>query len=595
MADVIPQELKAVDQWVIWKYEGRNGSGKPTKVPYQPNGQRASSTDPKTWVDYHTAVASAEESEGEYAGVGFVVTDRDDFVGIDIDHCFDPETGTLADHAVNIIRKCNSYTEISPSGQGVRIICRAHNLVPSARSPLVEVYPSRRFLTITGNILGEPKGVRHADDGILFALKIAGSQKRDSRSEQTGDPTVERIKDAGLYQRQTMPGVHEITCPWADSHTGGDTTGTKYLEAHFNGFNHATFHCHHAHCASRTTSEFLKVIGAKEQTEDDEESSANPFFWVGHEIFARAPVHSWAIQNYLTEGTVSLLYGKKDTYKSFVAISMGMAVAAGVGWYGNKTERGGFAYLCGEGRSGIAGRMEAWCVRNKVDPKELPLFLGKQRMKLDDPGEVQTISDSLVQTIEALGWPKLRVLIIDTLSSSTPGLDENDAGAMSLAIDNVKALICDRIGCAAVIVHHAGKDMERGARGSSALEANSEAVFTSTRKDEGGVERVVIECKHIKDADKPAPLVLERHLQHLDGERINLVFDPITRAEIEKASFMQDRRDEKARVLELLREGKSIRDVEQHVRAEGMHASKSTIQRWRDQFVESGAMLDVVF
>jgi hypothetical protein len=306
-------------------------------------------------------------------------------------------------------------------------------------------------------------------------------------------------------------------------------------------------------------------------------------------------VHSWAIQNYLTEGTVSLLYGKKDTYKSFVAISMGMAVAAGVGWYGNKTEKGGFAYLCGEGRSGIAGRMEAWCVHNKVDPKSLPLFLGKQRMKLDDPGEVQSISDSLVSTIEALGWPKLRVLIIDTLSSSTPGLDENDAGAMSLAIDNVKALICDRIGCSALIVHHAGKDMDRGARGSSALEANSEAVFTSTRKDDGGVERVLVECKHIKDADRPAPLVLERHLQHLDGERINLVFDAVTRADIENASFMQDRRDEKSRVLELLREGKSLREVESHVRAEGMHAGKSTIKRWRDQFVESGAMLDVAF
>ena len=594
MDDAIPEDLKLVDQWVLWKYESRNGSGKPTKVPYQTNGQRASSTDPSTWDDYHTAASCVDESDGMYAGVGFVVTDSDDFVGIDLDHCFDPETGTLTDHAVDIIRKCNSYTEISPSGEGIRIICRSHNIVPAARSPVVEIYPSKRFLTITGNVLGEPKAVRHADDGILFALKIAGSGQRESRSEQTADSTVDIIKSAGLYQRQAGPGVHEITCPWSDSHTGGDTSGTKYLEAHFNGYSHPTFHCHHAHCASRTTSEFLRAVGAK-GIAVEEEDSANPFFWVGHEIFARAPVHSWAIQNYLTEGTVSLLYGKKDTYKSFVAISMGMAVAAGVGWYGNKTEKGGFAYLCGEGRSGIAGRMEAWCVHNKVDPKSLPLFLGKQRMKLDDPGEVQSISDSLVSTIEALGWPKLRVLIIDTLSSSTPGLDENDAGAMSLAIDNVKALICDRIGCSALIVHHAGKDMDRGARGSSALEANSEAVFTSTRKDDGGVERVLVECKHIKDADRPAPLVLERHLQHLDGERINLVFDAVTRADIENASFMQDRRDEKSRVLELLREGKSLREVESHVRAEGMHAGKSTIKRWRDQFVESGAMLDVAF
>jgi hypothetical protein len=460
----------------------------------------------------------------------------------------------------------------------------------------VEIYPSKRFLTITGNILGEPKSLRHADDGILFALKIAGNKQRETRSEQSADTTVDLIKSAGLYQRQTQPGVHEITCPWVDTHTGGDTSGTKYLEAHFNGYPHPTFHCHHAHCANRTTSEFLRAVGSgPKEAQVTEEDSANPFFWVGSEIFARAPVHSWAIQNYLTEGTVSLLYGKKDTYKSVIAISMGMAVSAGLGWYGNRTEKGGFAYLCGEGRSGIAGRMEAWCVHNKIDPKTLPLFLGKQRMKLDDPVEVQSIADSLVSTIEALNWPQLRVLIIDTLSSSTPGLDENDAGAMSLAIDNVKALICDRIGCAALIVHHAGKDMDRGARGSSALEANSEAVFTSTRKDDGAVERVVIECKHIKDADRPEPLVLERHLQHLDGERINLVFDAVTRADIENASFMQDRRSEKSRALDLLKEGMSVRDVESQIRAEGMFVSKSTIQRWRDDFVKSGAMLDVAF
>jgi hypothetical protein len=586
----IPDDLKYVDQWVVWRYEKR-GEGKATKVPYQPHGQRASSTSPATWCDYETAISAYRE--GEFDGVGFVVSDTDDFVGIDIDHCFDPETGTLDDHAVSVIRKCNSYTEISPSGRGVRIICRSHTLIPSAKSERIEIYPNRRFLTITGRLLGDAVPIRHADDGLLFALQFANAKKVNGSKPGRVDQTIALIDAAGLYRRQVEPGVHEILCPWADTHTGGDTSGTKYLEANFNGYSHATFHCHHAHCSTRTTTDFLKAIGATGSA-FQEDSSTNPFFWVGAEIFARAPVHSWAIDGYLTEGTVSLLYGKKDTYKSFVAISMGMSVAAGREWYGRQTKEGGFAYLCGEGRAGIAGRMEAWCVRHKLDPKRLPLFLGKQRMKLDDAGEVQRIADSLVETIDALKWPTLRVLIIDTLSSSTPGLDENDAGAMSLAVDNVKTLICDRIGCAAVIVHHAGKDMERGARGSSALEANSEAVFTSSRQDLGTIERVVVECKHIKDAERPEQLILERHLVNLDESRVNLIFDRVGKDDRERSEFMAEKPTQKDRALQLLRDGFSLRDIESRLADEGMRVSKSTISRWRDFFVDAGMLMDAL-
>jgi len=119
----IPSELIHVDQWVVWRYESR-GNGKPTKVPYQVNGQRASSTDATTWTDYVTAQSAADEDEA-IAGVGFVVTGNDDFVGIDLDHCYNPNDGTLKAHAAAIVQRCASYTEISPSGEGLRIICRA--------------------------------------------------------------------------------------------------------------------------------------------------------------------------------------------------------------------------------------------------------------------------------------------------------------------------------------------------------------------------------------------------------------------------------------------------------------------------------------
>ena len=45
-----PVELKALRQWVIWRYEVRPGKDKSAKVPYQPRtGHRARTDVPATW------------------------------------------------------------------------------------------------------------------------------------------------------------------------------------------------------------------------------------------------------------------------------------------------------------------------------------------------------------------------------------------------------------------------------------------------------------------------------------------------------------------------------------------------------------------
>ena len=54
----VPEELRQLPQWVCWRYEERGG--KPTKVPYQPKGRLASSTDPETWSRFDDVVAAYE-------------------------------------------------------------------------------------------------------------------------------------------------------------------------------------------------------------------------------------------------------------------------------------------------------------------------------------------------------------------------------------------------------------------------------------------------------------------------------------------------------------------------------------------------------
>src|SRR4051812_21791163 len=92
--DAIPDELHEVGQWVPWKFEAR--AGKQTKVPYRADSpaRRGSSKDPQSWGTFE-AVRQIVEA-GDADGVGFVVTARDAFAGIDIDNCVDPKTGGVS-------------------------------------------------------------------------------------------------------------------------------------------------------------------------------------------------------------------------------------------------------------------------------------------------------------------------------------------------------------------------------------------------------------------------------------------------------------------------------------------------------------------
>jgi putative DNA primase/helicase len=139
-------ELQRYRQWVSWRYEERDG--RRTKVPYSPiSGAPADSTDPQTWASYSQAAAAMLRYHHD--GIGFVLTAADPFVGVDMDDCL-TDTGQLTEWAAHVVRDLASYTEITPSGHGLRIFCRG-TLPPGRRKrPGREMYEQARFLTVTG-------------------------------------------------------------------------------------------------------------------------------------------------------------------------------------------------------------------------------------------------------------------------------------------------------------------------------------------------------------------------------------------------------------------------------------------------------------
>lgn len=149
-AENIPQELKDRGQWVLWRYEERNG--KLTKVPYAPGGKNAKTNVPATWRPF-TEVMDAFRLGG-YDGIGFVLSAEDPYTAVDLDHCV--QNGQTSKEALRILNLLNGYAETTPSGTGLRIFVKGKLPAGARRTKNVELYDSVRYVTITGNSLPNP-------------------------------------------------------------------------------------------------------------------------------------------------------------------------------------------------------------------------------------------------------------------------------------------------------------------------------------------------------------------------------------------------------------------------------------------------------
>jgi len=147
--DNIPEELRALKQWVVWKHWFHKKRKVWIKLPMSPiTGDAASTTDSATWSSFDAAL-TAFEFEDEYDGLGFVFTEDDGLVGIDIDKCIDADV--ISDLAVDIVKQVPGFIERSPSGKGLHIITRA-DLPRAYKDDRIglEMYAKARFFTITG-------------------------------------------------------------------------------------------------------------------------------------------------------------------------------------------------------------------------------------------------------------------------------------------------------------------------------------------------------------------------------------------------------------------------------------------------------------
>lgn len=152
----LPSELKMNALWCGWKLTDKG------KEPFNlQTGYHAKSNDETTFSSYPVLLNNLHkylkyDGDKQIGGIGLGIFRG--YSAIDIDHCV--ENGAISDMARDIIDYCNSYTEYSPSGTGIRIIFKTQTKIDkdlyyiNNHNNGLEIYISdntNKFVSITGN------------------------------------------------------------------------------------------------------------------------------------------------------------------------------------------------------------------------------------------------------------------------------------------------------------------------------------------------------------------------------------------------------------------------------------------------------------
>lgn len=218
----IPAELKSRPQWVGYELKQKTNPDparpwKQDKIPVNlRTGGNAAVDNPATWAPYEAAVAALEAGDVRgrlIHGIGYTFwkgdpTGRlhiapDPYVGIDLDDCLDPETEEVAPWAQAVIDRANSYAEISPSGRGVKIICRGTLPGPGGQRGDLEIYDRGRFFALTGDhLLGTPFTVEERTTQLAeiyrqyFPTRKKTHAKSTARAQRHDAADLTRAQDA---------------------------------------------------------------------------------------------------------------------------------------------------------------------------------------------------------------------------------------------------------------------------------------------------------------------------------------------------------------------------------------------------------------
>lgn len=244
------RQLAEDDEWLRWAFE-RNADGREAKIPKRPLAPgNASHSDPATWGSLDDALRGLDLFGGD--GVGRVITKSGKYTGLDFDDSLDPETLAFVNPmAEGLVRWLDSYTEVSPSGAGVKVWVKGKlptAIKVSTDELKLEVYSENRYFTVTGrHLAGTPESIRDRQTELETIAELYGSRR--PRRQPRGRATLPEVKaaldgkDIG-YREFASEGKTVLRldrCLTSDAHVDG-----AWITCHSDGTAH--YACFHTSC-----------------------------------------------------------------------------------------------------------------------------------------------------------------------------------------------------------------------------------------------------------------------------------------------------------------------------------------------------------
>jgi hypothetical protein len=337
----LPASLRASHRWLVWKYgEKENAKGKKPKLPVDLQSGRC--VDKANAACYSFADVAAATG---YEGIGFLPVHP--YIGIDLDNCI--ADGVLSEFAKKVVQHCNSYTELSPSGKGLRIWVKgnAPKVVDASGAPhcravkdgLIEIYPdspSSNYLTCTGDqVEGSPADVRALSDEEIRQLYAFAHKPETKERAVTTAPRLTRLQRFNLLSLGQWQGLQpsqseadlEYCCFLAEARD----CDRVQMDADFRRsplFREKWDHQRGANTYGNNTLD-LAIQKTKTNPKNNKNDEVDPETWE-NEFPAlcdvEVPAFREIVKDLIIEGGIHLFAGLFESYKTMAVLEIASAI-----------------------------------------------------------------------------------------------------------------------------------------------------------------------------------------------------------------------------------------------------------------------------
>lgn len=575
-------------RWVNWKYE-ETEEGKITKLPIKLDGKTASITDPSNLSTYEEVINTLQD-------IGIVFTSNQLLLGIDIDHCLDGNeiVHEEKENIIRLIKEANTYTEISPSNNGLHLYLSLTALLPliANRKGDFEAYTSKRFFTVTNNPYSEALPVRTVTpDEAIALLSIIGYPwgKREVQqtaivpvavtvlddeiilskmfSSKVGDK-IRKIYEGDITGYPSNSEADLALCSYLAFWTGYDAEqmdriwltsplGVRNKTQNRKDYRDVTIRKAINNCMESYSSTNDIESTAKNTQEEKDVVVYDKFQLTSWNDFSKKefPEVRWRINNLIPMEGFVILSAVSGEKKTWVSIEMAKCIAQGINFLGielYKTEIGKVLYVDQENPERDIVR------RGKqlgIEENENLFIFRPSSLNLND----EVVANKFIKFILE---HHIEVVFIDTLRAVAGGLKEDKAEDIRMFFNRFKAF--KDTGIVVVWLDHRRKPQNFEGKipkkeqllGSQDKTASVEILLLLS-SDSGSDEIRVYQAKNRLDREvEPFKILMKDSMTENGIQRTSLVYDGLIEAD-------ETKKDEaKEVVLELLQEsGKTTKEI----------------------------------